>query len=136
MNITLSQFINLYYKKEFQFLTDHCWYDWFCKESSLPHKTRLLANKFMSLLPSSKFDLDNNYIWFKNNCPCVGALYDDFRISDIYSKDVLYTIVPHSGMKIEQDNPYIIWGKENDFKGPIVATNKWDNVIKFFKGAL
>ena len=79
------------------------WYDWFCRDSSLANKTKKLAEPIMQLIDSDKIDRDKMYVWFKNNCPLGGPLYDDFRIADIETGNVLYTVTykdPH-----EEGNP-------------------------------
>ena len=73
------------------------WYDWFCKDSSLANKGYTLLQKLNQIADSKKIDADKTYVWFKNNCPCDGSLYDDFRISDIESGDVIYCVIPKSG---------------------------------------
>src|SRR5574343_565364 len=75
------------------------WYDWFCKDRSLQRKTVYLGKKLKVLLKSKKFDQDKCYVFFKNNCPVSGRLYDDFRICDIETGNVIYTITPASGHK-------------------------------------
>ena len=54
---------------------------------------------------------------FKNNCPCNGSLYDDFRICDVKTGEVIYTIVPSDGFK-KTKGKAIVWGRENDFEEP------------------
>lgn len=56
-------------------------YDWFCSDKAL-------RNRAISLIPKVKFLVDQGvingattYVWFKNNCPIVGDLYDDMRFS-------------------------------------------------------
>lgn len=103
------------------------WYDWFCRDTSLANKTRNLGNKVIQLMKSEKIDTEKNYAFFKNNCPMNGPLYDDFRICDMETGDVIFTIVPrcsHSGQAE-------VWGRENDFNGPLV-TGTWRNVKAFF----
>ena len=84
------------------------WYDWFCKNESLCGKTKRLASKVKQLAKSSKVDVDNWYVWFKNNCPVFGSLYDDIRFADIKTGDVIYTIafVKKYGQTVE------LWGKK------------------------
>lgn len=66
------------------------WFDWFCRDSALADKTVSLGNAVCSIKDSERFDQDNTYVFFKNNCPCVGPLYDQFSICDIENGDVLY----------------------------------------------
>lgn len=66
------------------------WYDWFCRDSALCCKTKKLAPKVVSIIESKKFDKNKCYVFFKNNCPCVGALYDQFSICDYMTGYVLF----------------------------------------------
>lgn len=103
------------------------WYDWFCRDSSLAKKTQKLGEKVKQIAASAKIDLENNYVFFKNNCPMRGPLYDDFRICSIETGHVIFTVIPkcsHSG-KAE------VWGDENNFGGPLVS-GTWRDVKKFF----
>ena len=103
------------------------WYDWFCRDELLCGKTKRLAPKVKQLAKSSKVDVDNWYVWFKNNCPVFGSLYDDIRFADIKTGDVIYTIafVKKYGQTVE------LWGKENDFKHPLVIGD-WEDIKEYF----
>ena len=103
------------------------WYDWFCKNESLCGKTKRLAPKVKQLAKSSKVDVDNWYVWFKNNCPVFGSLYDDVRFADIKTGNVIYTIafVKKYGQTAE------LWGKENDFNHPLVIGD-WEDIKEYF----
>lgn len=73
-------------------------YDWFCKDESLKRKADTLfrqVKKFVGANPS--IDLDKHYVFFKNNCPMNGPLYDDFRICDIKEGNVQYNVTAKSG---------------------------------------
>ena len=107
------------------------WFDWFCKDSSLANKTKKMGNIIKQVKRGGKVDVENWYVWFKNNCPCCGNLYDDFRIADCETGDVIYTIVPASGF----DNNFgeaELWGRENDFEEPIVS-GSWKDIMNYFK---
>ena len=70
-------------------------------------------------------DLDSTYVFFKNNCPMDGPLYDDFRICDIESGNVLYTVTPkcgHSGMAE-------LWGKDNNFEEPMKTGKVFSDLL-------
>lgn len=101
------------------------WYDWFCRDTSLCNKTKVLARKVKQLMKSPKVDVEKHYVFFKNNCPMLGGLYDDFRFCDLETRNVLYTVVPSSPRGAE------VWGTENDFKEPLV-TGTWKDVKNFF----
>lgn len=106
------------------------WYDWFCKDTSLFNKGYSLLTKLNQINKSKKFDSDKTYVIFKNNCPCVGSLYDDFRICDIESGDVLYCVTPKSGHKCDKGLGNV-WGQENDFKEPLIE-GSWKDIKNWF----
>jgi hypothetical protein len=110
---------------------DAGWYDWFCKDTSLPGKTRKLGHKVLRVARSKKINPDTMYVWFKNNCPCVGKLYDDFRFADMETGDVIYTITPCDGHDIYKGKASV-WGRENNFEVPLVE-GTWADVLKFFE---
>ena len=107
-------------------------YDWFCKDSSLKNKAKKLISRLQTILKNNKrFDTTKTYVFFKNNCPCVGGLYDDFRICDIKTGNVLYTVTPRDPHK---NNKASIWSAENDFNGPLLV-GSWTDIKKFFATA-
>ena len=106
------------------------WYDWFCKEASLKRKGEALLKKLKVIASSNKFDNDKCYVFFKNNCPCVGNLYDDFRICDKETGDVLYCVIPKSGHKCDEGHAQV-YGVDNDFREPIVE-GTWREVKAWF----
>lgn len=79
------------------------WYDWFCKDSSLANKTHRLVPIVKLIARSKLIDIDNMYVWFKNNCPCDGQLYDDIRFATAGDKDGyvgnVYVIAPRVGYR-------------------------------------
>ncbi|MBQ7633365.1 MAG: hypothetical protein IJS88_04550 [Alphaproteobacteria bacterium] len=106
------------------------WYDWFCKETSLENKGKTLLQKLNAISGSTKFDNDKTYVFFKNNCPCNGSLFDDFRICDIETGDVIYCVVPKSGYNSNYGKAEV-WGKENKFDDPIIE-GTWKEVKDWF----
>jgi hypothetical protein len=107
---------------------DECYnfYDWFCKDSSLRNKSWKLMKQVKTFLKhNQQIDLLEHYVFFKNNCPMNGPLYDDFRICNIETGDVVYTVTPkcgHSGLAE-------IWGRENAFKGPIKTAKTFSKLF-------
>ncbi len=101
-------------------------YDWFCKPSSLRNKSWKLMKQVKTFLKHNpQIDLLEHYVFFKNNCPMRGPLYDDFRICNIETGDVVFTVIPkcgHSGLAE-------IWGRENDFKGPIKTAETFSKLF-------
>lgn len=71
---------------------DAGWYDWFCRDSSLAGKTKRMGSIVKQVKNGGKVDLDKMYVWFKNNCPLNGPLYDDFRFADIATGTTMITI--------------------------------------------
>ena len=106
----------------------HGFWDWFCSDKALAGKSRKLCGNARAITKlTKKFDPKKVYVWFKNNCPCSGSLYDDLRIADLETHDVLYTIVPHDGRTGLSE----VWGSENDFSKPLVE-GTWEDVKQFF----
>ncbi|MBQ7820570.1 MAG: hypothetical protein IJ341_12850 [Bacteroidales bacterium] len=106
------------------------WYDWFCRDSSLERKGKDLLKKLKMIAPSKKFDNDKCYVFFKNNCPLYGSLFDDFRICDKETGDVLYCVVPKSGYKRDNGRAQL-YGVDNDFKEPLIE-GTWRDIKKWF----
>lgn len=108
------------------------WYDWFCKDASLPNKGRRLFQRLRTIAPSPRFDAEKTYVFFKNNCPAYGSLYDDFRICDLTSEGVLYCVVPAEGYENTKGRA-VVWGKNpnNGEFGPLVV-GTWADVKEFF----
>ena len=111
---------------------DNCWgfYDWFCSTKALERKAKFLLAKFSLIANSKKINQDTMYLWFKNNCPINGSLYDDFRISDIKTSNVIFTVTPKSGFTADEGRAEV-WGIENKFEKPIL-TGTWQDVINWF----
>lgn len=106
----------------------HCFYfyDWFCRDHSLERKAKALMPKVKKLIKAMNIDVDNTYVFFKNNCPFSGSLYDDFRICNVATGDVIYTVVPCSGHGANQAE---LWGASNNFKEPIAAAIDWKQLL-------
>lgn len=128
--LTINQLIELFNHHPDELDVKDLWFDWFCKETSLINKGVALIKKLKTISKSNKFDNEKTYILFKNNCPCVGNLYDDFRICDIETQDVIYTVIPKSGFKKDNGEAQV-WGKENDFKEPIIS-GTWKEIKNWF----
>jgi hypothetical protein len=124
-------------------------YDWFCKDTSLEARGRALSSRLRSVLKANetgkKFEPDKTYVWFKNNCPAwTSGTYDDLRIADLETGDIVYTIIPKMPTPCDQGSfnvwstPRVrtfeqseVWGRENGFEKALVE-GTWKEVLKFF----
>jgi len=104
------------------------WYDWFCKDTSLANKTKKMGNIIVKINCGGKVDLNNWYVWFKNNCPIMGPLYDDFRFADRETGDVQFTIVCNDK---RTNHRYEVWGRHNNFEGPIIGFDSSRELVKW-----
>lgn len=116
-----------YSKSDIDSQIDAGWFDWFCRDTSLCGKTKALGPKVLQIAKSSKVNLDAMYVFFKNNCPMVGKLYDDIRICSLETHSVLWTITPKSGHSLKAE----VWGHENDFREALYVGD-WKGVREFF----
>lgn len=111
------------------------WYDWFCQDTCLSGKTKSLGSKVKKIHKILGEEASEKiYVFFKNNCPLDGRLYDDFRLCDRKSGDVLFTIVPRVGYNRTPDNEKAeVWSSMNDFDGAIFKGAKWVDILNWFK---
>ena len=105
------------------------WYDWFCKDESLANKTKRMGSIVKQFKDGGKLNLDSMYVWFKNNCPLAGPLYDDFRIADIESGETLFTVQINC---FREEKRYTVYGKRNDFDTPLLNTDSIKALVKWF----
>jgi len=103
------------------------WYDWFCADSSLANKTKRLGKIVSKIHEDGRLDIDKCYVWFKNNCPMVGPLYDDIRISDMKTGENIIVISiddKRSAAKYEVTilQPDVVFGTDH-------TDGKWKSVF-------
>ncbi len=127
---TLRQQLEAFERKEWVGDLNHCFYfyDWFCKDTSLERKAKGLMAKVRKFIKKMNIDIDKTYVFFKNNCPCYGSLYDDFRICDAESGDVIYTVAPSLGYT-KRKGEAEIWGRENNFDKPLKTAPSWSQLL-------
>lgn len=85
-NITVRKWISKFNNGEFEaknykIQCSAGWYDWFCSTNALPGRLKKMGNIIKDI--KNDFILDNFTVCFKNNCPCSGPLYDDFRFEPL-----------------------------------------------------
>lgn len=108
------------------------WYDWFCNDSALVNKTKKLGAKVCKIANSKRFNKETSYVFFKNNCPCVGALYDQFSICDIESGDVLFCAQHlEKGSHGCDKAHWELYDADISFEKPVV-NGTWREVEKYF----
>lgn len=107
---------------------DAGWYDWFCKDTSLVNKTKSLTKKLKQIVRSPKINQDTMYVWFKNNCPVNGRLYDDFRIADLATDNTLFCVVPSVGHIPKQGQSEVYDVVLNQY----TVEGTWKDVLQFF----
>jgi len=99
-------------------------YDWFCKDAALERKANILFPKVKKFIQSTRVDILDTYVFFKNNCPVNGPLYDDFRICD--ENGVLFTVIPKCGHSGKAE----IWGKNDS--GKFECLKQAETFLKLF----
>jgi hypothetical protein len=91
-------------------------YDWFCKETSLEAKSKKLYRQAINFCKEFDIDLDTNYVFFKNNCPLDGSLYDSFSICNVETGDVQYWVCASSGFNYKKGQAEISGRVNGEFK--------------------
>ena len=97
--------------------SDSCsnFYDWFCSDKTLENRMLAMVPKLKFLVKEGILNPDKVTVWFKNNCPCDGSLYDDFRINAINEDETfLGGFCPKTGHDVE--NKCSVWTLEPEFK--------------------
>ena len=109
------------------------WYDWFCKDSCLRHKTLKMGRIIQGITDPAKVNFRTMYVWFKNNCPLNGLLYDDFRFADIETGEVQFTV------QIDccwNRCKYTVWGRTPDGEfhndKPLLETDSIGELRRWF----
>lgn len=132
MNMNLKTFVERYTAGDFNSkdVSVQCeagWYDWFCSDKSLLSRLKSMGSKVTGIVNSPKFDKEKVYVFFKNNCPLCGPLYDSFSICDLETNKVLFWVSPKYYFN---DNKATVFAAP-DFDTP-VAEGKWSDIKKYF----
>lgn len=137
----IARFLNNEFdRNDLKTQVDAGWYDWFCKAESLRNKTYKIGRIIKQVKGCGKVDLDNWYVWFKNNCPMSGPLYDDFRFADRINGDIRFTI------QIDccwNKRKYSVYGRkplpngewEDHFENPLFECDNSRDLVKWLNAA-
>ncbi|WP_243898616.1 hypothetical protein [Intestinimonas butyriciproducens] len=104
------------------------WYDWFCQDQALAGRLKKISRVVMGV--TDPYILDNYYVWFKNNCPAVGGLYDDVRFEPLSGdRDGKYFVV-------SLDSPYeslrwTLFTERYDFGAPEYGCESVRDMVKY-----
>lgn len=104
------------------------WYDWFCEDTALAGRLQKLAKVVTKI--TDPFILDNYYVWFKNNCPVTGPLYDDVRFEPLSGeRNGRYFVVavdsPHETQK------WVLYTERHGFDGPEFSCRDVRDMAKY-----
>lgn len=135
-NISVREWQKLFQAGEFSdkdSATQICagWYDWFCSDEALAGRLKQIGKVVMGI--TEPFILDNYYVWFKNNCPVCGPLYDDVRFEPLVGeRDGKYFVVskdsPHEKQK------WALYTERHGFNQPEYECGNLREMVKYING--
>ena len=136
MKITLKQFIenwdNGVYSNNIQSMISAGWFDWFCEDKSLYNRLKKIIGMIKAVNNSPAINSDEVQIFFKNNCPITGSLYDSFWITDIETGNVKYWVTGRIGYDNSNNEARIF--KSPDFENSLISNTATEEDVKnYFK---
>jgi hypothetical protein len=101
-------------------------FDWFCQEKALKSKSKLLMSKAEKVMSKLGLNPETHRVFFKNNCPVDGKLYDSFTICN-EENDVVIWCAPSLGYASSQGKAELWDMREKDENGnpKSIVANSW-----------
>lgn len=106
-------------------------FDWFCRDRSLKNKALNFIPMLKFLVKNEVIDGDKTRVIFKNNCPGMGDLYDDLRVIDLETDEMIMGVAPSLGYDTKKGK-CAFWKFDEDRN---VIETEFDNV-RAFKAAV
>ena len=105
--------------------------DWFCSDDALAGRLKKISRVVLGI--TDPFILDNYYVWFKNNCPLSGPLYDDVRFEPLSGeRDGKYFMV--SADCPYEDEKWVLYTERNGFDSPEFTCRNVREMVKYING--
>ena len=107
------------------------WYYWFCRDEALAGRLKKLSSVVLGI--KAPFILDNYCVWFKNNCPMAGPLYDDARFEPLSGeRDGKYFVVtldcPHELAK------WVLYTERYGYDAPEFCSGNVRDMVQYING--
>ena len=103
-------------------------FDWFCQDKALKIKSKLLMTKAEKVMSKLGLDPETHRVFFKNNCPVDGKLYDSFSIVEMGERgEVVAWVAPSLGYKRQEGLAQLVdfRTKNEEGKPKEVTCNSW-----------
>lgn len=112
---TLNDFLSAYTSAakgsaERDRIAEDIWYDWFCKNSSLPRRTKKFIRPLKELVKAVPEAGEFAHVSGKNCCPISAPTYDMLRLFDLNDE----FIVLMSFDDVTENHRFIVEGKDAD----------------------